>query len=162
MADLLIKKYYNEGLSYLSERADADIKKNRTGDFTVILTDKDGKPIAGREISLNHKTHDFDFGCNFFMYGQYDTKEENERYEREWKKLFNTAVVPFYWEGTEPTQGSIRYTSDMPNNIYRRPTAESVVEWCDKNGIRKKGHPLFWHEFLPQWLPEDWEELYPK
>lgn len=27
MADLLIKKYYNEGLSYLNERADADIKK---------------------------------------------------------------------------------------------------------------------------------------
>ena len=39
MADLLIKKYYNDGLSYLNERADSDIKKNRTGDFTVILTD---------------------------------------------------------------------------------------------------------------------------
>ncbi len=161
MADFLIKKYYNDGLSYLNERADSDIKKNRMGDFTVTVTDKAGKPVAGKKIRFKHKTHDFDFGCNFFMYKQYDTEEENERYEKEWKKLFNTAVVPLYWGGTEPTQGSIRYTSDMPNNIYRRPTAESVVEWCDKNGIRKKGHPLFWHEFLPQWLPEDCEEHYP-
>lgn len=161
MADLLIKKYYNEGLSYLNERADADIKKNRTGDFTVTLTDKDGKPIVGRKIILKHKTHDFDFGCNFFMYGQYDTKEENERYEREWKKLFNTAVVPFYWEGTEPKQNYLRYTADTPNDIYRRPNPECVTDWCEKNGIRKKGHPLFWHEFIPKWLPENWEEFYP-
>lgn len=161
MADLLIKKYYNEGLLYLNERADADIRKNRTGDFTVTVVDKNGKPAAGKEINLKHKTHDFDFGCNFFMYGQYDTYEENEYYEKEWKKLFNTAVIPLYWEGTEPIRDHLRYTADTPNDMYRRPNAESVVNWCEKNGVRKKGHPLFWHEFIPEWLPEDWKELYP-
>lgn len=34
-----------------------------------------------------HKTHDFDFGANFFMFRQYDTPEENERYETAWKHL---------------------------------------------------------------------------
>lgn len=95
------------------------------------------------------------------MYGQYDTYEENEYYEKEWKKLFNTAVIPLYWEGTEPIRDHLRYTADTPNDMYRRPNAESVVNWCEKNGVRKKGHPLFWHEFIPEWLPEDWKELYP-
>ena len=45
MADLLIKKYYNEGLLYLNERADADIRKNRTGDFTVTVVDKNRLPV---------------------------------------------------------------------------------------------------------------------
>lgn len=161
MAELLIKQYYNEGQAYFQKRAERDIKENRMGDFTVRFLEKGGKPIAGRKVRLRHKTHDFDFGCNFFMFKQYDTPEKNHRYEEEWKKLFNTAVVPLYWEGTEPEEGCLCYSADAPKDVYRRPPADCVVDWCDKNGVRKKGHPLFWHEFISEWLPEKWEDLYP-
>ncbi len=161
MAELLIEKYLDEGNSFLEEKCQKDIEKNRKGNFTVILKDSQGNPIKNKAVHFRHKTHDFDFGCNFFMYRQYDTKEENLRYEEKWKKLFNTAVVPLYWEGTEPEKNTLRYTADSENNIYRRPPAESVVNWGKENGVRLKGHPLFWHEFIPQWLPESWEELYP-
>ncbi len=161
MADLLIKKYYNDGLAYYKARAERDIERNRKGDFTVTFVGGDGRPLVGQTVRAVHKTHDFDFGCNFFMYNQYETEAENRRYEDAWKKLFNTAVVPFYWEGTEPTEGYLRYDRTSPNDVYRRPSAESVVDWGKANGIRLKGHPLFWHEFIPACLPEDWESLYP-
>ncbi len=161
MAELLIQKYLNDGKAYYIERSAKEIEQNRKGDFTVTLTDGTGKPLTGRTVHLRHKQHDFDFGCNFFMYQQYDTDEENRRYEDLWKRVFNTAVVPLYWEGTEPERGHLRYTADSANDVYRRPPAESVVNWCKANGIRAKGHPLFWHEFIAKWLPEDWESLYP-
>ena len=34
-------------------------------------------------------------------------------------------------------------------------------KYCKQNGITPKGHPLFWHEFIPRWLPEDFETLFP-
>ncbi len=161
MAELLIKKYLNDGLAYYEERAEREIEENRKGNFTITLTDAQGKPLAGQTVRAKHMTHDFDFGCNFFMYNQYETDTENRRYETAWKKLFNTAVVPFYWEGTEPEQGYLRYDLDAPNDVYRRPSAASVVKWAKENGVRTKGHPLFWHEFIAKWLPEEWDSLYP-
>ncbi len=161
MADLIARKYYQEGLAYYEARAEREIRENRMGELSVTLTDKAGRPLCGKSIRLIHKTHDFDFGCNFFMKDQYDTAEENERYEEKWKRLFNTAVVPLYWEGTEPSRGYLRYGADAPNDIYRRPSPQKVVDWAKENGVRLKGHPLFWHEFIPDWLPQDWEELYP-
>lgn len=161
MAEILTKPFFNDGLSYFRDRSERDIKQNRMGDFTVLLTDENGVPVPGKTVRMKHKTHDFDFGCNFFMYKQYKTEEQNQFYEAEWKRLFNTAVVPLYWDGTEPEEGDLKYTADIADCIYRRPSAMRVVNWCKENGVRPKGHPLFWHEFIPQWVPENWEELYP-
>lgn len=156
-----IAQYYREGLAYFQARADRDIAQIRTGDFTVTVTDAAGQPLAGRPVHLQHETHDFDFGANLFMLEQYEQPEQNARYAQAWRRLFNTGVVSLYWEGTEPQQGVLRYAADTANDVYRRPPADRVVEWCRQNGVRAKGHPLFWHEFLPQWLPEDWPTLYP-
>ena len=95
------------------------------------------------------------------MLNQYDDFTMQETYLSQWKELFNTAVIPLYWEGTEPQQGRLRYDVDSPNDVYRRPPAATVVDYCLKNGIAMKGHPLFWHEFIPKWLPNDFEELFP-
>ena len=95
------------------------------------------------------------------MLGQYDDKVQEETYLAQWKNLFNTAVVPLYWEGTEPEQDMLRYDSNSKNDVYRRPPVDSVVNYCLENGLKLKGHPLFWHEFIPKWLPENWDELFP-
>ena len=155
-----IEKFLEEGRDYFTERADRDIERNRKGNFTIRVT-LDGAPVENAEITYRLKDLDFDLGCNLFMLGQYDDPEKEERYLSQWKNLFNTAVVPLYWEGTEPEPGLLRYSSKTENNVYRRPPVDMVVEYCQQNGIRMKGHPLFWHEFIPQWLPENWDELYP-
>lgn len=154
-----IKKNMEIGREYFLERADSDIDKYRKGDFCVTVL-KDGKPCDA-EVLYKLKKIDFDFGCNLFMLDQYENESEQQRYLELWKNLFNTAVVPLYWEGTEPEKGKLRYSKNSPNDIYRRPPAERVVQYCKENGITTKGHPLFWHEFIPKWLPENWDELLP-
>ncbi len=149
-----IKKALENGKDYYLERADRDIEKYRKGDFKIA-----GLP-EGAAVSYRLKRHDFEFGCNIFMLDQYDTAERNEQYLEQWKRLFNTAVVPLYWEGTEPTKGNLRY-SENSEYIYRRPPADRVLRYCEENGITPKGHPLFWHEVIPNWLPEDWDTLLP-
>ena len=143
---------------YYENRVDKDIERNRKGDFSVAI---DSDKLEGKKVSYKLKQIDFDFGCNILMLGQYDDKVQEETYLAQWKNLFNTAVVPLYWEGTEPEQDMLRYDSNSKNDVYRRPPVDSVVNYCLENGLKLKGHPLFWHEFIPKWLPENWDELFP-
>ncbi len=155
-----IKSCLENGREYYLERTNRDIEKYRKNDFTVSVTEN-GKPVENAEISYKLKKIDFEFGCNLFMLDQYSTPERQKLYLDQWKKLFNTAVVPLYWEGTEPERGKLRYSKDTDIDMYRRPTGDRVVEYCRENGLDMKGHPLFWHEFIPKWLPNDWNELLP-
>ena len=155
-----IEKALEDGKEYFESRYYRDMEQNRKGDFTVKIM-KNGKTLDGAEVLYRLKKIDFDFGCNLFMLGQYDDPNQEETYLKQWKNLFNTAVVPFYWEGTEPEQGKLRYGKNAENDIYRRPPVDSMTDFCKENGISMKGHPLFWQEFIPKWLPENWDELYP-
>lgn len=152
-----IKRNMEIGRQYYLERADRDIEKYRKGDFSITVL-KNGKPYDTK-VSYKMKKIDFEFGCNIFMLDQYENKDEQQRYLELWKKLFNTAVVPLYWEGTEPQKDYLRYSKDCKNDVYRRPPVGRVIEYCKQNDIKTKGHPLFWHEFIPKWLPENWDEL---
>ncbi len=153
-----IKQATESSKDYYESRVDKDIERNRKGNFSIVLN---GKVCDQTKLSYKLKRIDFDFGCNIFMLGQYDDKKAEETYLAQWKNLFNTAVVPLYWEGTEPKQDLLRYDSDAKNDVYRRPPVDTVVNYCLENGLKLKGHPLFWHEFIPKWLPENWDELFP-
>lgn len=157
--DMAIKECLEYGRDYYLSRAEQDIEKYRKGDFSVSIT-KDGVPYTG-DVSYRLKKIDFDFGCNLFMLDQYEDEEQQKTYLKQWKKLFNTAVVPLYWEGTEPMQDTLRYDAGVANDVYRRPPVDRVLAYCEENEIKMKGHPLFWHEFIPAWLPESWDNLLP-
>ena len=147
-----IYRHIRAGEDYVRDRADADIERNRKGLFELILCEG-GKPLTGDvRAELRQTGIDFNFGANIFMLNQYDADAQNRLYEREFMKIFNSAAIPLYWEGTEPRQGELRYSADTPNDLYRRPPADIVADFCEANGIRMKGHPLFWHEFIPEWL----------
>ena len=155
---MAMEQFLNDSVGY-EQLTNRKIRENRMGHFALELQG-DNLP-AQLTATCSLKRHDFDFGCNIFMLDQYDTNEENQRYLDLWKPLFNTAVVPLYWEGTEPRQGLLRYQSDNGCSMYRRPPASRVLDYCECSGITPKGHPLFWHEFIPQWLPNDWNQLLP-
>lgn len=142
----------------IEARIERGIEENRKGDGTIALVGPDGKPVAGARITLRQLGHEFHFGCNAFMLGEFPEAEQNARYEETFKELFNLAVIPFYWSDLEPEEGALRFAKDS-RPIYRRPPPDRVLEYCETNGIVPKGHPLLWHLFRPNWLSTDEREM---
>lgn len=146
----------------LSAMVESGIRKHRKGDFRVTVKAQDGTPVAGANVVLKQKTHAFKFGCNAFMAAGFENPEHNVRYDEFFRNTFNQAVVPFFWKDDEPTPGAYRFDRTSPN-LYRRPNAEFMLEWCAKNHVEPKGHSLVWDgSGLPGWLPRTPEALDPK
>ena len=143
----------------LTSRIDRNIEQYRKGDATVEVVDASGKPVSGAQIAVRQTRHEFLFGCNAFVLGQLQGAEMNQRYENAFVKLFNFATVPFYWGGTEPARGELRYQEQGSRDIWRRPPPDRFLPWASQHGITLKGHPLLWHAHNPAWLPKDPVEL---
>lgn len=142
----------------VKQRIADNIEKYRKGDITVEVVDAAGKPVGGAAVELRQSGHEFLFGCNAFVLGQLKTAEENRRYEEAFVRLFNFATVPFYWEGTEPTKGELRY-QEGSRDFWRRPPPDRYPPFAAKYNLTLKGHPLLWHAYNPPWLPKDPAEL---
>lgn len=158
-------KYAEEHKDLLEGRVKEDIEKYRKGNCKLSFKDKDGKPLAGKKVKINQTSHDFKYGANIFMLDEFENEEYNVRYREEFKKYFNLATVPFYWDGLEPEEGKPRYDKDSPK-VYRRPAPDRCVEYCEESGVLPKLHCLVYDKFIPKWLPLDdmeaMEKLYEK
>lgn len=141
----------------LSHMVDGNIRRYRTSSARISVKDSDGKPVEGAHIKVEQVSHAFRFGCNAFMAGGFETPEKNAEYEKLFGRVFNQAVIPFYWRDDEPEPGKWRFEKDSPF-IYRRPPAESMLEFCARTKTEPKGHNLVWQNpsvGLPEWWPED-------
>lgn len=105
---------------------------------------KDGSPVADAQVELRMKRHQFLFGCDCYCANTYDTPEKERLHKELFAGFFNYATLPFYWGQYEPVRGekSEKRLSDM-------------VDWCKSIDLTTKGHPLVWHEILPEWLNDD-------
>ena len=111
------------------------------------MKNKDGKALANKRVTVHQKSHDFNFGANIFMLDEFPEEKDNIAYRETFKKYFNTATVPFYWEGIEPEEGKTRYEKDSPK-VYRRPAPDLCLEYCNENGISQKLHCLFYDKYM--------------
>ena len=149
----------------LEGRAARDIERYRKGYAKIRLVDNNGAPIAGKKVKIDQISHDFKYGANIFMLDEFENEKDNKAYRELFKKHFNLATVPFYWDGLEPEEGKPRYDKSSPK-VYRRPAPELCVEYCEENGIDAKLHCLIYESFSPDWLPRNdmkkMEELYEK
>lgn len=123
------------------DKAQERIEQHRKADATLILVDADGAPIKeGTEVVIEQQRHRFLFGCNLFMFDRCRSAQDNALYLERFKELFNFATLGFYWNAYEPRQ-------DNTAAQHRRRSAE----WCRKNEIIPKGHPLVW-TLEPGWV----------
>ena len=86
-----------------------------------------------------------------FLLDEFETEEKNKIYRKSFPEVFNYAIAPFYWDDLEPEKGKPRYEKNSPK-IYRRPSPDLVLEYCNENNIRVKGHCLVYDAFSPEWL----------
>lgn len=143
---------------------DQRIERYRKSDAVLSLGIPEGTPV---EIEL--KKHAFYFGAHLFNYDQLGAKELNEKYKALYGTLFNSATIAFYWGPFEPEEGKARFqaspedSEEFWNQVeqpslqghWRRPPSDPVVEFCERKGIRRHGHPIMWGNHTwhyPRWL----------
>ena len=144
-------KPFIDNADLMKDRVAAGIEANRKGRVHFRVVDKEGKPVPGVRIRYNQRTHDFHYGANLFMLGQFDTPEKNAAYEQRFAELFNMATLPFYWSDLEPEKGKLRFDRNSPA-IYRRPPIDTCLDFCAAHGIEPREHALAYERFFPEWL----------
>ncbi|OGQ94424.1 MAG: hypothetical protein A2521_17455 [Deltaproteobacteria bacterium RIFOXYD12_FULL_57_12] len=142
----------------IQQRIEMGIKTNRMGFATLSFVDQNGRPVSEVEVKVEQTRSDFLFGANIFYLNGYDSPEMNRKYEEMFTRLFNFATVGFYWNWVEPKPGDLRYDRNSPF-IVRKPAPDVVVDFCRKNQLEMRGHPLCWVPSQPDWLPRDKEKL---
>ncbi len=144
-------KPFRDNADLIAERTRNGIENHRKGFGTVRVVDAEGKPVQGAEVRLVQRTHDFHYGANIFMLDEFETEEKNAAYREIFRKYFNFATLPFYWDTLEPEEGKPRYSKDSPR-VYRRSAPDLCLEYCEANGIEPKAHCLHYDHFEPLWL----------
>lgn len=143
--DLILESFLKNEKT-LDARNTAGIEKYRKGSFTLKIP-----AAAGAQVSVRQKKHAFFFGTTAFMLGSFEKPEKELLYKEAFARLFNQAVVPFYWSDFEPREGHLRMREDS-EFIYRRPATDTCLAFCKEYGIEPKGHCLTWSNFVPAWL----------
>ncbi len=129
---------------------------HRTTATTVTILDATGKPLAGREVTVEQTRHAFGFGNIGFDFVGFANGERDAHaakifggakpsraaaLEPLWFGLYNDVTLPFYWRGFEPDEG--------------RPDTDRMLaaaRYFAQRGATIKGHPLVWHTLAPGWL----------
>jgi len=139
-------------------RANEGIENYRKGNAKLVIKDKNGNTLKDAKIKATQISHEFRFGANIFMLDELETEEKNNLYKKYFKETFNMATLPFYWKDTEPTEGNTRYEKDAPK-VYRRPSVDLCLEFCEQNGIEPREHALAYEQFFPNWLADKPTEI---
>jgi GH35 family endo-1,4-beta-xylanase len=127
-------------------RAESDKKIDslRKGDITICV--KDPAPVSNAQITVKQLKHHFAFGAALPWSPL--KKDSAAAYARTFLKYFEWATPEneMKWAYNEP--------SDSCGNFLEMnfSDADSLVNWCRRNGLKVRGHNLFWNE-KPDWQP---------
>ena len=126
----------------------ATTPSHRIGEALVRVVDKNGNPVADKDLVLNQKSHEFLFGSGAFDFLEYEGKKGDPDRLEKWLKMFNYGTLPFYWGFYEPKEGSVEFESRM-----------KAAKILKSNNVTIKGHPLCWHTVCADWLMEYPDEV---
>lgn len=113
---------------------------HRKCNVRLTLNDSAKGPLANAPVEIRMVRHQFLFGCNAFVLGRFPGQPDID-YRRRFTDLLNFATLPFYWGLYEPQPGRL--------DEHR---IRQMADWCVRQGITVKGHPLVWHEIPADWL----------
>jgi GH35 family endo-1,4-beta-xylanase len=112
-------------------------------DLQVHLPDGNLLP-SGSLVELELQEHAFQFGVS--LAGSYVLYKEPtyEAILEQVDRLFNYITVALYWRGNETRQGEWRL----------RQHSQHPLDWAHEKGKRVRGHPLVWHNVIPDWIAD--------
>lgn len=119
------------------QKAAERIEKLRKRELSVRVVDKQGKPVAGADVSLRQTEQAFGFGSA--VVAQTLIRPGNDEYKRLVGELFNVAVLEnnLKWQPLAGDWGE----------GWTLETALKGVDWLAQRGIPTRGHVLVWPGF---------------
>ena len=151
--EVVLKPFIDQA-DYMNERVSSGIELYRKGRLNIKVVDEDGNAVPEAKITVKQKNHEFRYGANLFALNEFSDPDESNEFKRLFSECFNLATLPFYWKTVEPEKGKTRYIKDSPH-IYRRPTIDSCLEFCDQYGLEPKAHCLDYDSWTPEWCHYD-------
>lgn len=127
------------------EGAQERIEKYRKGDCELQLVLPDGSMLPeGVEIDMKQTDHAFHFGGSFCQGRRLFSHQSFPKYSEHFADLFNYATLGFYWVLHEKTPGTWKLDSNT----------EKVMRFAIDRGMRVRGHPLMWHNAIPDFIED--------
>ena len=121
---------------------------HRIGESLVKVVDKNGNPVANKELTLNQKSHEFLFGSGAFDFVRYKDYPIDTDRTGKWLDLLNYGTLPFYWGRYEPEEGKPEFENRM-----------EAAKLLKSKNVTLKGHPLCWHTVCADWLMQYPDEV---
>jgi GH35 family endo-1,4-beta-xylanase len=119
------------------------IEKHRMGECRLQLVLPDGSAVpSGTPLKAEQTRHAFYFGGSLAADWQVPKQDWYPDFKARFANLFNYATIDFYWSVHEKKPGQWRYD----------PESRQKLDWAGAQGMRLRGHPLMWHEVLPDWI----------
>jgi GH35 family endo-1,4-beta-xylanase len=123
--------------------ANARIEANRKRNAQITVIDANSNPVPDINVQIEQVKHRFAFGTCI----AYSPLNSNTAYKNFILSHFEWAVCEneTKWGSNEPSRDSETYTQ-----------ADNIYNWCNTNGIKMRGHCLFWEQNnsnMPTWVP---------
>ncbi|MFA5293608.1 MAG: endo-1,4-beta-xylanase [Phycisphaerae bacterium] len=121
--------------------ANTRIENIRKRNAQITLVNSLGQPVSGINVQIELVNHHFVFGTCIRS-----SQMSNTIYKNFILSHFNWAVCEndTKWKANEYTRNVVTYTN-----------ADTIYTWCNNNGIKMRGHCLFWEQEnseFPDWL----------
>ncbi|XP_024020917.1 uncharacterized protein LOC21384356 [Morus notabilis] len=119
---------------------DQSISKIRKSNIRFQVTSADKTPLEDAQVSIKQTKSDFPFGCGMNYHILQSTDYQNWFSSRFKATTFTNEMK---WYSTEKGQGEENYT-----------IADAMMEFAQSNGIRVRGHNVFWDnpKYQPSWV----------
>lgn len=139
------------GLTYPGREPEADwrtqarerIEQIRKADLSIRLLDAKGNPVVDAEVALHLERHAFPFGTAVSATRLLGESPDDERYRKEFLRLFNAAVLEndLKWPALDGD-----WQGNPPDQTLR------ALRWLKDHHIPVRGHTLVWgsRQHLPR------------
>lgn len=125
--------------------AQARIEQHRMADCVLNLRLANNTELpAGTRVELVQTGHHFKFGGSLAQARVLDGHLSYPIYLEHFAKVFNYATIGFYWSSHEKKRGEWEL----------KGYAQRSLDWALSQGMFLRGHPLMWHNTLPEWIAD--------
>ena len=123
--------------------AEARIDSIRKGEITLQYMLPDSSMLSDSvPVHVELDKHEFKFGVSMSQGWAIYDKPDFEKYRMYIGELFNYVNLGFYWSWIERNMGHV---------IINEHTLDNLA-WAKARNMTVKGHPLLWHNTVPDWL----------